>query len=106
VEKQIFQPGHAHASIRILDRGPARVEVSGAVFQPGQVVINEQMPNDTDTVRETAIGDHALGRTLSIALSHAAGVRPDADLSHITIEHDGETRVVDLTGVITGEATE
>jgi polysaccharide biosynthesis/export protein len=106
VEKQIFQPGHAHASIRILDRGPARVEVSGAVFQPGQVVINEQVPNDTDTVRETAIGDHALGRTLSIALSHAAGVRPDADLSHITIEHDGETRVVDLTGVITGEATE
>jgi len=82
------------------------VEVSGAVFQPGQVVINEQVPNDTDTVRETAIGDHALGRTLSIALSHAAGVRPDADLSHITIEHDGETHIVDLTGVITGEATE
>jgi protein involved in polysaccharide export with SLBB domain len=105
-DKRIFRRGFAHASLRILDRGPARVVVTGAVFQPGQVVINERAPNETDTVREIAIGDHAIGRTLSIALSHAAGVRPDADLAHITIEHAGLHRAIDLSGILTGENTE
>ncbi len=104
--KHIFRHGYGHASLRILDRGPARVIVTGAVFQAGQVVINERAPNESDTVRETAIGDHAIGRTLSIALSHAAGVRPDADLAHITIEHAGNRRTVDLSGILTGEPTE
>jgi protein involved in polysaccharide export with SLBB domain len=104
--KHIFRHGFGHASVRILDRGPARVIVTGAVFQAGQVVINENAPKDTDTIRETAIGDHAIGRTLSIALSHAGGVRPDADLAHITIEHAGQRRIVDLTGILTGQSTD
>jgi protein involved in polysaccharide export with SLBB domain len=106
VAKRLFRRGYAHASLRVLDRGPARVVVTGAVFQPGQVVINERAPNESDTVRETAIGDHAIGRTLSVALSRAAGVRPDADLAHISIEHAGARRVIDLSGILTGENTE
>jgi protein involved in polysaccharide export with SLBB domain len=105
-QRHIFRRGHAHASLRVLDRGPVRVIVTGAVFQPGQVVINERAPNETDLVRETAIGDHAIGRTLSIALSHAAGVRPDADLAHITITHAGQRRAVDLSGILSGINTE
>jgi protein involved in polysaccharide export with SLBB domain len=104
--KHVFRHGYAHGSLRVLDRGPVRIVVTGAVFQPGQVVINERAPTESDTVRETAIGDHAIGRTLSIALSHAAGVRPDADLAHITLEHAGQRRTVDLTGILTGEQTE
>ena len=104
--KHVFLKGFAHASLRVLDRGPARVVVTGAVFQPGQVVINQRGPTDTDTVRETAIGDHAIGRTLSIALSHAAGVRPDADLSHIALEHAGQKRTIDLSGILSGNLTE
>jgi len=105
-QAHVFRRGYAHASLRVLDRGPVRVIVTGAVFQPGQVVINERAPNESDLVRETAIGDHAIGRTLSIALSHAAGVRPDADLAHITIVHAGRPRAVDLSGILTGIGTE
>lgn len=106
VAQRLFRKGYAHVSLRVLDRGAARVVVTGAVFQPGLVTINDRMPTEIDTMREAAVGDHALGRTLSIALSHAAGVRPDADLAHIAVEHDGARRVVDLSGVLTGEATE
>jgi polysaccharide biosynthesis/export protein len=106
VARHIFRRGFAHASLRVLDRGPARVVVTGAVFQPGQVVINQHGTTDIDQLREQAVGDHAIGRTLSIALSHAAGVRPDADLAHITLEHAGQRRVVDLSGILSGEATE
>ncbi len=102
VQKQFFQPGFAHASLRILQRGPARIIVTGAVFQSGQVTINEPSPTGVDTVQETAVGDYAIGRTLSIAISHAGGVRPDADLSRITITHDGKVQAINLTGVLTG----
>ena len=105
-QKHIFKHGYAHASLRVLDRGPVRVIVTGSVFQAGEVTINQRAPNESDTVRETAIGDHAIGRTLSIALSHAAGVRPDADLSRITIEHSGQRRTINLTGILTGQQTE
>jgi hypothetical protein len=103
VRKQLFKPGFAHATLRILQRGTARIVVTGAVFQSGQVTINQPPTTGTDTVQETAIGDYAIGRTVSQALSHAGGVRPDADLSRITLQHDGKTAVINLTGVLTGE---
>ncbi len=102
-QKQLFRPGFAHASLRILQRGAARIVVTGAVFQAGQVTINEPSTTSIDTVQETAIGDYAINRTLSDALSHAGGVRPDADLSRITLVHDGATEQINLTGVLSGE---
>lgn len=102
VKDQLFRAGFAHADLRILQRGAAQVVVTGAVFQPGPVTIN-QPGAGIDAVQETAIGDYALGRSLSDALSHAGGVRPDADLSRITLVHDGQTEAINLTGVLTGE---
>jgi len=103
VKAQLFRPGFAHADLRILTRGAARIVVTGAVFQAGQVVINQPAASGTDTVQETAIGDYAIGRSLSEALSHAGGVRPDADLSRITLVHNGQSEAINLTGVLTGE---
>lgn len=97
----LFRPGHAHPNLRLLDRDQVRVLVSGAVFQPGQVVINER-PTTPDAIRQAAAGDHSIGRTLSAALSHAAGVRPDADIAHIVVEHAGTRQLVDLSGIVDG----
>jgi polysaccharide export outer membrane protein len=97
-----FRPGFARVTVRLLDRGAVRVTVSGAVFQPGQVVINQRSPQDTDVARETATGDHATGRSLSVALANAAGVRPDADIRRIVVVHSGTTQTVDLTGLLDG----
>lgn len=97
-----YRPGYARVTLRLLDRAAVRVTVAGAVFQPGQVVINQRAPNETDTIRQAATGDHAIGRSLSVALSNAAGVRPDADIAHITVEHAGMRQVVDLTGLLDG----
>jgi hypothetical protein len=80
--------------------------VTGAVFQPGQVVINDPSPSQIDPMRAAAIGDHALGRTLANALSSAAGVRPDADLAHVVLQHGMQRRTVDLSGILTGQNTD
>ncbi len=103
VSAGLFRRGHAHPTVRLLDRDAVRVMVNDAVFSPGQVTINER-PSQPDTTRQTAAGDHAIGRTLSAALSHAAGVRPDADIAHISVVHAGRHQLVDLTGFLDGRA--
>ena len=102
VSAGLYRSGHAHVTLRLLERDQVRVLVSGAVFSPGQVVINER-PQQPDTVRQAAAGDHAIGRSLSNALSHASGVRPDADIAHIIVERAGQRQIVDLTGLVDGE---
>jgi protein involved in polysaccharide export with SLBB domain len=98
-----FRAGHAHPIVRLLERDQVRTMVAGAVFAPGQVTINER-PATPDTTRQTAAGDHAIGRTLSAALAHAGGVRPDADIAHIVVEHLGRRMLVDFTGFVDGSA--
>ena len=101
-----FRPGFARVVVRLLDRSAVRVRVSGAVFQPGQVVINSRSPNESDNARQTATGDHAIGRTLSVALSSAAGVWPDADIRNVVVIQGGARRTVDLTGMLDGSAVD
>jgi polysaccharide export outer membrane protein len=105
VARGIFRPGHARVVVRLLDRAPVRVNVSGAVFGPGQVVVNERPPQQTDTVRQTASGDDAIGRSLGNALSHAGGVRPDADIQHIEVSHAGQVQTIDLSGLLDGDTS-
>ncbi len=101
VSAGLFRRGHAHPIVRLLDRDQVRVMVSGAVFSPGQVTINER-PQQPDSARQSAAGDHAIGRNLSVALSHASGVRPDADVAHIEVQHAGERHLIDLSGFLDG----
>jgi hypothetical protein len=72
-------------SVRVSDAAGARVYVSGAVFEPGAMVIGGVGGREVDQARQKAIGFIAESRRLSRALQTAGGVRPDADLAHVTI---------------------
>lgn len=96
-----FRAGHAHPTVRLMDRDQVRVAVAGAVFAGGAVMINDR-PQQVDQNRATAYGDHSAGRTLTQALARAGGVRPDADIAHVAVEHLGSRVIVDLTGVLDG----
>jgi protein involved in polysaccharide export with SLBB domain len=100
-----YRAGHARVALSVLERGPLRVTVSGAVFQAGRVVINQRGAPDSDLARQSAIGVHALGSTLSTAITFAGGVRPDADISRVELRRAGQLAVLDLTGMVTGEPT-
>lgn len=100
-----YRPGHARIALSVLERGPLRVTVSGAVFQAGRVVINQRGAPDSDLARQSAIGVNALGSTLSNAITFAGGVRPDADISRVELRRGGQLAVLDLTGMVTGEPT-
>jgi protein involved in polysaccharide export with SLBB domain len=98
-----FRAQHARVALSLLERGPLRVVVAGAVFQPGRVIINQRAAQETDTARQNAIGAHALGSTLSTAITFAGGVRPDADIGRVELRRGGQLSVLDLTGIVTGD---
>ncbi|MFP3366226.1 polysaccharide export protein, partial [Pseudoalteromonas sp. SIMBA_148] len=92
-----------HVSIRLEEWAPLAVAVSGAVFFPGEAVINTRLPEERMVRRDFTGGDASQQRRLSAALTTAGGIRPDADLSHIELIRDGQTQILDMRGLIDGE---
>lgn len=102
----MFRPGFAKVSVDILRWAQILINVSGAVFSPGRLYLNqrelgEQIHNESQTT-----GHNPFFRFLTTALKGAGGIRPDADLSHITLIRDGHQAVFDVTGVFTGKPVE
>lgn len=102
VAAQLFRASFVKVSVQTVQWAPSEIWVSGAVFQPGSIVINDRKVEDYVKPDQSAAGDYSPGRTLSAGLRLAGGVRPDADLSAITVERAGASMQVDMRGVMTG----
>ncbi len=89
-------------SVRVTDAAAARVFVAGAVFEPGPIIVGGTLGNAVDVARQKALGWIAEGRRLSHAVADAGGIRPDADLSHVTINRGSSTLVVDIRPALSG----
>ncbi|SER99463.1 protein involved in polysaccharide export, contains SLBB domain of the beta-grasp fold [Tranquillimonas rosea] len=93
-------------SLLVADFAPARVAVSGAVFEPQPVDIGGVPGDSIDTLRQAALGASTEGRNLSVAVRNAGGVRPDADLARVRLTRGGTNYVLDLRGMIQGRAAD
>lgn len=89
-------------SVRIQDPAPARVFVSGAIFNAGAVSVGEGAGPNSDQLRKQAIGGTTNGRRLSRALQSAGGIRPDADLSKVSVKRGSKTIEVDARNAMNG----
>lgn len=79
-----------------------RVHVSGAVFAPGPVVVNDRTHVETRPDMKTRSGDFAPDRHLAAALRAAGGVRADADLSRVLLVRNGVESRIDLRPMLVG----
>ncbi len=102
VRANIFRPQTARASVRVLHWAAIEVPVSGAVFQPGRVVINDRSANSIQDDKLLASGDYSNKRLLSEAIRAASGIRPDAKLDQVILVRNGWQIEVDLTGILSG----
>jgi len=94
-------------SVRLSDYGASRAFVSGAVFEPGTVMLGgSAASSNSDITREQALGAVTEGRRLSHALQNAGGVRPDADLSRVELKRGAKRMIIDLRPAIIGGAFE
>ncbi|MFT5277489.1 MAG: polysaccharide export outer membrane protein [Glaciecola sp.] len=104
IKSGIFRPAMATVHVKILHLAAIEVPVTGAVFQPGRVLINKRNANADLVQRVVASGDWSNKRLLSEAIRAASGVRPDAKLDQVILIRQGWQIEVDLTGILSGVA--
>ena len=97
-----FKANFVQVSASVLHWAPVQVSVSGAVFQSGDVLLNQKAADSDSTERIDAAGDFTFQRRLSAALSAAAGIRPDADVRNVVLTRNGRRRVFDMSGALDG----
>ena len=102
INQSILKPDHAVVSCRIQQWSAVRVLVSGAVFSPGAVVINNRSVELKNYLQTQKNGDAPFERYLTTAIRSAGGVRPDADLSQIQLIRNGQVNHLNISGIIEG----
>ena len=103
IRENIFHVSTALVSVHVLNLAAVEVSVTGAVFQPGRILINRRHPNTVMKERTSAYGDFTVKRLLSEALRAASGIRPDAKLDQIVLIRNGWQVQVDMSGILTGD---
>jgi polysaccharide biosynthesis/export protein len=103
IDGAFFQRSFLQVSLKVVQWGPVEVFVSGATFLPGRVFINELSPGEKTQPPVPVAGQYPPNRYLAAAIRDAGGIKPTADIKNIQLIRNGETRIVDLSGVLTGE---
>jgi polysaccharide export outer membrane protein len=102
IKAHVFRSATATVNVKVLHLAAIEIPVTGAVFQPGRVLINNQSVIEKMDQRVNASGDYSNKRLLSEALRAASGIRPDAKLDQIILIRQGWQIEIDLTGILTG----
>ncbi|WP_372880106.1 polysaccharide biosynthesis/export family protein [Psychromonas sp.] len=102
IKGEIFKASTANVSVQVLNWSEIEVSVSGAVFNPGRVLINDPRPTSKLEQVTDAFGDYSTKRLLSEALRASGGVRPDAKLDQVILIRKGWRIETDMTGILTG----
>ncbi|MEM6253694.1 MAG: polysaccharide export protein [Cyanobacteria bacterium P01_D01_bin.156] len=104
LDNQFFQPDKLRVSVQTLEYSPVHVSISGAVFQTGRLLLSRDNSAfaDTATLSADISGDYPLQRYLTSALKATGGIKPNADISQISVIRDGVTKLVDLSGIFSG----
>lgn len=102
VSKGLFNPQFLQVTIQPVEWAPVQINVSGATFQPGRLLINQRNPEARARITQTS-GDYPPERFLTAAIREAGGVLPNADVKNIRLIRKGQESTIDLSGVFAGE---
>jgi polysaccharide export outer membrane protein len=102
IDEKMFQPSFNGVSMTILQWSKIHIFVTGSVFRPGRVLINDQFVAEQAFQQTQQSGDFSVNRYLTAGLKGAGGIRPDADLSRIRVTRNGKITEIDIRGIFTG----
>ncbi|MDJ0691200.1 MAG: polysaccharide biosynthesis/export family protein [Xenococcaceae cyanobacterium MO_188.B32] len=106
IKNNYFPADSLQLSIQILEWAPIQVSVTGELFQPGRVFINEGeeiQPNAISPESLQITGDYPTRRYLTTAIRAAGGVLPTANVRQVRLIRQGRETIIDLSGIFTGE---
>lgn len=107
-----FQPNFLQLSVQVVDWGPIQVNVSGATFVPGRVLLGDRFPANEPPEPNarlepsTRSGEYPEGRYLTAAIRRAGGLLPNADVENIELIRGEQKQIIDLSGLFTGDRTQ
>jgi polysaccharide biosynthesis/export protein len=102
IKAGVFKAEKFLISVRPVLYAPINVTVAGAVFIPGRVTINNISGVEKNERAFTKFGDSPMERFVASAMRAAGGVRPDADISRVTVRRGKQTFVLNWQGALTG----
>lgn len=105
IEKGLFNPSFVQTSVQVIEWAPVQINVEGATFQPGRILINQRKPEEIANLTQ-ASGDYPPDRFLTVAIRAGGGVLPNADIKNIHLIRNGQERTIDLSGILTGKPIE
>jgi polysaccharide export outer membrane protein len=103
---KFFQPTFLRVSVKVVQWAQVPVFVSGATFAPGRVLINDLTDAEKTQPPVVLSGQYAPNRSLVSAIRDAGGLKPTADIKSIQVLRNGQTRTIDLSGILTGQPFE
>ena len=103
IDGAFFKRSFLQVSLKVVQWGTVEVFVSGATFLPGRVFINELSAAEKTQPPVPVAGQYPPNRYLATAIWDAGGIKPTADIKNIQLIRDRETRIIDLSGILTGE---
>ena len=95
-----FYQDQVNLDLSVVRLAPVNVSVSGAVFNPGRVSVNNQAANKQEDPIQQSAGAFDADRDLIAALQAAGGVRPDADLNRVFLKRGTQLTHVPLTKIV------
>lgn len=102
IELNWFYQDYINLDVSIVRLAPVNVSVTGAVFNPGVVSINDQPAlKSIDPIQQRS-GAFATQRNLVAAIQAAGGIRPDADLKNVYIKRGPLIYRVALENILSG----
>lgn len=98
----IFRADFIQVSVNAVQWAPIHIVVRGAIYNPGNILINKRNHQENFNPVVSRTGDFADKRLLSSALKAAGGLKPTADIRHIKLIRSGEVSVFDMSGLLNG----
>lgn len=109
VTKGFFPANTLQLTVQVIEWSPIQVNVAGELFQPGVVLINQPFYPEESAISPDSnqiTGEFPYRRYLTDALQAAGGVLPTANIKQIHLIRNGQERILDLSGALTGESLE
>lgn len=108
LEARMFQPDILRVSIQVVYWSPAQISIAGELFQPGRVLVNGASDAQASLAQQATqiSGNYPMDRYLTSALRLAGGVTPEANIKEIHLIRGDQERIIDVSGVLTGEPFE
>jgi polysaccharide export outer membrane protein len=114
VKKGFFRPEFLDLSVKVTRWAPVQVTVSGETFLPGRVLVNASTENTQNSLAPNSssqidaesaaiASENPRGRYLTTAIYQAGGIKPTADLHAVQLIRGRQVKIIDLSGVFTGQ---